>query len=324
MREAGLALLSLLLAIPSIVMGVLGIDSDVGELGESMLDTTAEIGDSVVDVLLDDVMTGVADAVSNLWWSQRQDAMETLRKRGYQTTNVGHTDNESEDVSPVMLFALNFMVKKVQRQYRQRKGGSGDLPTYDFDLSTVLHREAALTAPVTRIRSTRRRHKVQAVSDPTSEPGSVNSAAPMSGPSHRSPDSEVESPGISPAMARVLRRASRSSQVSVRGSQVSAPSTQVSVQSSRRLKTSVCEEASSKLDGLIDGLGVVDAAAVATRSELPQSLVMADAAMARVLRRGLRRASSRGAGISPTAIISPTATQKLGPTPPPLPKTPAG
>jgi len=187
MREAGLALLSLLLAIPSIVMGVLGINADAGELGESVMDATVEIGDNVVDILLDDVMTGVSDAASNLFWTTRQGAAEKMRKRGYKSTSVGHSDDDSEELTPFEMLTLNTMVKKIQRQYRRRKGISLELPseqsrsgstatagmesdrlppydhvgvalptheipTYDVDLSTA-HLEARLCADAACIES---------------------------------------------------------------------------------------------------------------------------------------------------------------------------
>jgi len=98
-------------------------------LGESMLDTTAEIGDSVVDVLLDDVMTGVSDAASNLFWTSRQRAAEKLKRRGYKTTSEGHGDDDPDELTPFEMLTLNSMVRRIQRQYRRRKGISLELPS---------------------------------------------------------------------------------------------------------------------------------------------------------------------------------------------------
>jgi len=161
MHNAGVALLALLLTIPKLVASLLGIGHDGVDLGDSL-------GDAATEAMLEgeSMLEGAGDAVSNLWWLQRQGAVEKLRKRDYHTTNA--SGDESQDISPIELFAVNSMVKKVQRQYRQRKGGSSaDLPTYDVDLSTVLHCEAALTAPFAKpvpwTLSTRRGHRVQVV-----------------------------------------------------------------------------------------------------------------------------------------------------------------
>jgi len=127
------------------VMSLIGIDADT-DIAEGVVEGAAETGVDVADVL--NVLNGVSDAASNLWYMTRKGAADKLRRGDDDGNQSGVA---LEELTPLEQYAVESTVKRIQRRYRQHKGITSEPPPYrpqitsgplSSELGDVEHREA--------------------------------------------------------------------------------------------------------------------------------------------------------------------------------------